>query len=338
MFFFLVSGMNLTDVEWQEDLTLFQEGSRLPWYMSQMCFWIATCCLLSWPYRLILTLKTTHVSCTVEKVFGTRYANNPPPPPSNHVTSPRSPRHQGPNSPPGSPQPLTVNLPAFMSPINHHPQPGQDANNRGRENALCLSNEDENGSNEDVAGVRTGATAEMLPSYSDVMLSERICQGQHREENSASQESSERPGESSNPSGGSIKCRSVSIQVDPTGTRTGSFSHLVEDDFLNVVACTHEGDESHQMPLPNVQLSPRYQRNRLYRIKCHSMSFQHNIQSNSLMHSSLQGEGQRSFVNKEEEERGLGGVKSFIRKSKSFVTPVHQLSPLCESLLSDSEC
>ena len=55
-----------------------------------------------------------------------------------------------------------------------------------------------------------------------------------------------------------VLCTVVSSGSVCGGGSGDCFSHIVEDDYMNVVACTHEGDQHHQMPLTNIELNPRY--------------------------------------------------------------------------------
>ena len=253
--------MNLTDVEFREGITVFQDSVNLPWYISHAFFWVTTVLVLSWPFRIFVAFKSVHIQCVVEKVFGARYDS------SNGLI----PSGGGVLDPAGHPVGLTVDL-------STPPPPHRD------EVGPC----------------------EILPSYSDVMLSDGAT-NQNR------------------PSSTTTKVRSVSIQVEPkrSESRT-SFSHIIEDEQLNLVACTHEGSQSHQMTLSNLELNPRYQRNRWYRIKCQSFNDRFVDEDD---------EGRQEEQDPQQETL----PRTIMRKSKSFVTSMKPLSPLCESLLTDNE-
>ena len=261
--------MNLTDVEFKDSLTVFQDSVNLPWYISHAFFWVSTVVVLSWPFRIFISLKSVHINCTLEKVFGARYENS-------------------------SPRRVITPPPCFPLPP---PSPGL-----GERSNVATE-------------FRVEDPSEILPSYSDVMLNERF---HHQEEPSAS-----------------TKYKSVSIQVDPkrTDSRT-SFSHIIEDDFMNLVACTHEGDQSHRMPLNNIELNPRYQRNRLYKIKC--VSFNDRFLQPDNATSTLDTDGLVERSPHKDGTASTSSVSRIIKKSKSFVSTVQPLTPLCESLVQSS--
>ncbi|XP_075254184.1 uncharacterized protein LOC142345762 [Convolutriloba macropyga] len=445
-------GMNLTDVEFRDELTVFQDASSLPWYLSLPVFWITTVLVLSWPYRVLISCRTTHSTCVVEKVFGCRYDNpsansNTLSNNNNNNNNNHPPPHHHHNPPP--PHPNAIQLPPpHPDPTHHPPNPFCASSVSSRNRALVSAGPiGTTGGGvgvhpEELAeGIACGGVgvSELLPSYSDVMLSERL-RNSANAANTATSSATVNTATTSNVQTGcadsshsssadSSKYRTVSIQVDPNSSTSlgavaattpspttpqqmplpqltnntavgitnsttsktegggsvprrkissrnsrpvssgsvcggGSgdcFSHIVEDDYMNVVACTHEGDQHHQMPLTNIELNPRYQPNKLHRIKC-SLSFHD--------HASLHKQQQKyynkqqlgnEYYNDEDDElmngaptggegesdgEGFGGYhqvnrlkRSLIRKSRSFALPIQpKLSPLCESLLSDTEC
>ena len=163
--------MNLTDVEFREGITVFQDSVNLPWYISHAFFWVTTVLVLSWPFRIFLAFKSVHIQCVVEKVFGARYDSH-----NNGMLN------SGVLDPSSHPIGLTVDLSAPPPPL----------------------------------GSGDGVPCEILPSYSDVMLSDGVATNQNRPSTTT-------------------KVRSVSIQVEPkrSESRT-SFSHIIEDEQLNL--------------------------------------------------------------------------------------------------------
>ena len=67
-------GLSLTDVEFTDEMVSYAFSNKLPWYFSLTIFWILSLCLLSWPYRLLVSYKTALVDYQIEKLFGTNFA------------------------------------------------------------------------------------------------------------------------------------------------------------------------------------------------------------------------------------------------------------------------
>ena len=67
-------GMDLLNVNFKEYMIAFKDPDNLPWYVSHVIFWIASCLMLSWPLRVIIEYKTAYIHYHVQKVFGTNYA------------------------------------------------------------------------------------------------------------------------------------------------------------------------------------------------------------------------------------------------------------------------
>ncbi|XP_072031816.1 transmembrane protein 151B-like [Amphiura filiformis] len=68
-------GLSLTDVEFTDEMVSYAFSNKLPWYFSLTVFWTLSLCLLSWPYRLIVSYKTALVDYQIEKLFGTNFAS-----------------------------------------------------------------------------------------------------------------------------------------------------------------------------------------------------------------------------------------------------------------------
>lgn len=66
-------GMDLMDVDFKEYMIAFRDPSNLPWYVSQVAFWLASVFLLSWPLRTVTELKTAYLHYHVHKLFGSNY-------------------------------------------------------------------------------------------------------------------------------------------------------------------------------------------------------------------------------------------------------------------------
>lgn len=67
-------GLSLTDVEFTDEMISYAFSNKLPWYFSLSVFWTLSFCLLSWPYRLLVSYKTALVDYQIEKLFGTNFA------------------------------------------------------------------------------------------------------------------------------------------------------------------------------------------------------------------------------------------------------------------------
>ena len=68
-------GMDLLNVNFKEYMIAFKDPDNLPWYVSNIIFWVASFLLLSWPLRVIIEYKTAYLHYHVHKVFGSNYAN-----------------------------------------------------------------------------------------------------------------------------------------------------------------------------------------------------------------------------------------------------------------------
>lgn len=66
-------GMDLLNVNFKEYMIAFKDPDRLPWYVSNIVFWMASFLLLSWPLRVVIEYKTAYIHFHVHKVFGTNY-------------------------------------------------------------------------------------------------------------------------------------------------------------------------------------------------------------------------------------------------------------------------
>ena len=66
-------GLDLLNVNFKEYMIAFADPDNLPWYVSQIVFWLASVLLLSWPLRVLIEYKTAYVHFHVHKVFGGNY-------------------------------------------------------------------------------------------------------------------------------------------------------------------------------------------------------------------------------------------------------------------------
>ena len=66
-------GLDLLNVSFKEYMIAFADPHNLPWYVSNMVFWIGSCLLLSWPLRVLIEYKTAYVHYHVNKLFGCNY-------------------------------------------------------------------------------------------------------------------------------------------------------------------------------------------------------------------------------------------------------------------------
>ncbi|XP_036398623.1 transmembrane protein 151B [Megalops cyprinoides] len=73
-------GMQLKNVDFKEHLIAYVDPDRLPWYASQVAFWLAALLMLSWPLRVLMEYRTAYVHYHVEKLFGLDYSNSSPSP------------------------------------------------------------------------------------------------------------------------------------------------------------------------------------------------------------------------------------------------------------------
>ncbi|XP_066502695.1 transmembrane protein 151B [Hoplias malabaricus] len=73
-------GMQLKNIDFREHLIAYVDPDRLPWYASQVAFWLAALLMLSWPLRVFIEYRTAYVHYQVEKLFGLEYSNSSPSP------------------------------------------------------------------------------------------------------------------------------------------------------------------------------------------------------------------------------------------------------------------
>ncbi|KAM8833611.1 transmembrane protein 151B isoform 1-T2 [Synchiropus picturatus] len=67
-------GMQLKNVDFRENLIAYANPDRMPWYNSQLAFWLAALFMLSWPLRVLIEYRTAYVHYRVEKLFGLEYS------------------------------------------------------------------------------------------------------------------------------------------------------------------------------------------------------------------------------------------------------------------------
>lgn len=68
-------GMDLLNVNFREYMIAFSDPDNLPWYASQVLFWISSFFLLSWPLRVVIEYKTAYIHYHVHKLFGINYVD-----------------------------------------------------------------------------------------------------------------------------------------------------------------------------------------------------------------------------------------------------------------------
>ncbi|KAG7224223.1 hypothetical protein INR49_015112, partial [Caranx melampygus] len=73
-------GMQLKNVDFRENLIAFVDPDRMPWYTSQVAFWLAALFMLSWPLRVLIEYRTAYVHYRIEKLFGLEYSHSSPSP------------------------------------------------------------------------------------------------------------------------------------------------------------------------------------------------------------------------------------------------------------------
>ena len=66
-------GLGLTEVEFTDEMVTYACSDSLPWYVSMVMFWITSLFILSWPFRILISMKTAVVDYQIEKLFGTNY-------------------------------------------------------------------------------------------------------------------------------------------------------------------------------------------------------------------------------------------------------------------------
>ncbi|KAK9533713.1 hypothetical protein VZT92_008814 [Zoarces viviparus] len=70
-------GMQLKNVDFRENLIAYVDPDRMPWYTSQVAFWLAALLMLSWPLRVLTEYRTAYVHYRIEKLFGLEYSPSP---------------------------------------------------------------------------------------------------------------------------------------------------------------------------------------------------------------------------------------------------------------------
>lgn len=68
-------GMDLLNITFREYMIAFSDPDNLPWYVSQLLFWIMSILLLSWPLRVVIEYKTAYIHYHVHKLFGVNYVD-----------------------------------------------------------------------------------------------------------------------------------------------------------------------------------------------------------------------------------------------------------------------
>lgn len=66
-------GLDLHNVNFQENMVATRNPNKLPWYVSKVAFWVASFMLLSWPLRVVIEYNTAHVHYQVTKLFGINF-------------------------------------------------------------------------------------------------------------------------------------------------------------------------------------------------------------------------------------------------------------------------
>lgn len=73
-------GMQLKNVDFRDNLIAYLDPERMPWYSSQVAFWVAALLMLSWPLRVLIEYRTAYVHYRIEKLFGLEYSQGSPSP------------------------------------------------------------------------------------------------------------------------------------------------------------------------------------------------------------------------------------------------------------------
>nr|XP_057946976.1 transmembrane protein 151B [Doryrhamphus excisus] len=68
-------GMQLKNVDFRENLIAYVHPDKMPWYTSQVAFWLAALFMLSWPLRVFIEYRTAYVHYRIEKLFGMDYTS-----------------------------------------------------------------------------------------------------------------------------------------------------------------------------------------------------------------------------------------------------------------------
>ncbi|XP_077413823.1 transmembrane protein 151B [Vanacampus margaritifer] len=66
-------GMQLKNVDFRDNLIAYVHPDKMPWYTSQLAFWLAALFMLSWPLRVLIEFRTAYVHYRIEKLFGMDY-------------------------------------------------------------------------------------------------------------------------------------------------------------------------------------------------------------------------------------------------------------------------
>ena len=66
-------GLDMMNTNFKEYMIAFADPDNLPWYVSQIVFWLASFFLMSWPLRVLIEYKTAHVHFHIHKMFGCNY-------------------------------------------------------------------------------------------------------------------------------------------------------------------------------------------------------------------------------------------------------------------------
>ena len=69
-------GLDLLNMHFKEYVIAFADKDHLPWYVSQVVFWISSLFLLSWPLRVLIDWKTAYVHYHIHKLFGSNYLDS----------------------------------------------------------------------------------------------------------------------------------------------------------------------------------------------------------------------------------------------------------------------
>uniref|UniRef100_A0A7N6C2J9 Uncharacterized protein n=1 Tax=Anabas testudineus TaxID=64144 RepID=A0A7N6C2J9_ANATE len=69
-------GMQLKNLDFRENLIAYVDPDRMPWYNSQVAFWLAAMLMLSWPLRVLIEYRTAYVHYRIEKLFGLEYSHS----------------------------------------------------------------------------------------------------------------------------------------------------------------------------------------------------------------------------------------------------------------------
>ncbi|MEQ2236566.1 hypothetical protein ILYODFUR_014077 [Ilyodon furcidens] len=71
-------GMQLRNVDFRENMIACVDPDRMPWYTSEVAFWLAALLMLSWPLRVFIEYRTAYVHYRIEKLFGLEYICSSP--------------------------------------------------------------------------------------------------------------------------------------------------------------------------------------------------------------------------------------------------------------------